>query len=460
MPCVSTVPFDGGDFRTYGERRGQNWLVFQGQQRNRLDIQVRLEQEPPPTREQEDLFQTWFFFGLLQTILGPSYKLGDWIGEADAERWVSTQPLMQHLERTLRFSDRKHLSAKKQTLARTAECLRLIAVLLPTARPDFEWRVRTSIASVCELFANAVITAHRALDLDSSYLPHLSNHYAAGFEAHVKDDMLKAGWCPSEIAAMTAKFVSVQTLWLLSRIDKSNLARDHSSCTTRMCRYYQIDPATYQSKHREAGCKCKDTGVDEEAVRRIIQAGNLPLLKITGSVETLGIEVVESTPMTKYVALSNVWADGRGNPNANSLPACQLAFLGQLARDLGIRLKNLAAAEDKWRQEQLSANKSLLASLSSWFRKPPPSVPVEDPAPAHVGEPNSESEPILIWLDTLCCPISPPKIKKLAVSQEALIRIPVSIFALFITKFSQTCIFSSPLFIGLPNRPVLVKLFE
>lgn len=409
VPYVCAEPYDGGPFSTYGERKGKEWLTIRGEQQDQLDVLIREGLRPTPTQEQESLFQTWLFFGLLQTVLGSIYKQDDYLYTEDGGSFVTTRQLIPHIDHALRIRDKSNTSMKREALESTAKCLRIVTVLLSTVQSDFDWRIRLSIASVCELLSTAVIAGYQALDLDSSHLSAIRPP-SLPFSKETKACMLRAGWCPSDIATVAHKFQSLQTLHLLSSIDKSELARDHSQCTTRLCRYYQIRPEEYASKHRDLGCRCRDVGVDKESVIRIIEAGHLPLLKISGSKDSVNIEIVQSTPTTAYVALSHVWADGMGNPHANSLPACQLAYLGQMARKLRTKI---AEYETPSRQEQ-SVPAKILSSFASLFRKQPS---VEAVGAATEPQAESEPEPVLIWLDTLCCPVSPLEVKRLAISR-------------------------------------------
>ena len=409
VPYVCTEPYDGGPFETYGERKGKEWLTIKGEQQDLLDVAIREDLKPTSTREQESLFQTWLFFGLLQTLLGSFYREGDYVYSEDGVSYVTTHLLLRHLDQALRIRDKSNFNASKEALGSAAKCLRVVTVLQRTAQPDFDWRIHLSIASVCELFSTAVTAGYQALDIAAPHVPALGG-VSVHFIKEAKINMLRAGWCPSEVFAATNKFQSLQMLYLLSRIDKSELTRDHSQCTINTCHYHQINAKEYKSRHRDVGCQCNDVRVDEESVRRIIQAGHLPLLNITGPQDSVKVEVVQSTCTTSYVALSHVWADGMGNPHANSLPACQLAHLGRLA--LTLHAKIAEYGYEKPTSQKQSVPVKLLSSFASLFRKRQSSV-----ADIAVAEPEAEPEPMLIWLDTLCCPVSPIEVKRLAISR-------------------------------------------
>ncbi|KAL8998899.1 MAG: hypothetical protein Q9169_002118 [Polycauliona sp. 2 TL-2023] len=89
-------------------------------------------------------------------------------------------------------------------------------------------------------------------------------------------------------------------------------------------------------------------------------------MSIESGTDVFHMDLAEALPNIDYVAISHVWADGLGNPNANSLPMCRLRRLH-----------------------------SLVASLCGQI----------------------QSEDTFIWLDTLCCPIAPPEAKILALRQ-------------------------------------------
>jgi hypothetical protein len=176
--------------------------------------------------------------------------------------------------------------------------------------------------------------------------------------AEVEKEMLAVGWCPSDIESVKLKYNSLQTLYILSKMNRLNSARGHISCDRHQCLLYQIDD-NYKVAHVQERCRCSMLFVDLGAVIAALEKPNvIPLLKFLpgGGTEQLKVEVVESSSDTVYVAISHVWADGLGNPKANHLPRCQLA-----------RLKMMINALDVTSDERTSTG-------------------------------------TLLWIDTLCCP--------------------------------------------------------
>ena len=74
-----------------------------------------------------------------------------------------------------------------------------------------------------------------------------------------------------------------------------------------------------------------------------------------------------------------MFADGLGNPSSCSVPRCQLSHISKLAKSLE---KSITVVEE-----------------------------------LGLSEGKATDKPLLIWLDTLCCPVSPPEAKSLALAQ-------------------------------------------
>ena len=189
--------------------------------------------------------------------------------------------------------------------------------------------------------------------------------------------MRKNGWCPSDITRAEAKYLSVQTLFLISMMDKSLPKRDHSQCTDSSCNIYQINMGEYVPCHQQEGCSCKELEVDTDQLNKVLKKKDCyPLLRLDGDLHNLRAELVECSEKTPYVAISHVWADGLGNPTANSLHRCKL-----------LRLRELVTAVAKNDPDK------------TW----------------------KSSEIPLIWLDTLCCPAKDGAGKQTAIERIRLV---------------------------------------
>ncbi|MCJ1254060.1 hypothetical protein MMC24_001874 [Lignoscripta atroalba] len=399
---VCVEKYDGGPFLTYPTRKGMPWVTPNPTDKGEfVPYLIRERLQPTHREELEPFFQTWLFFGFLSEVLDDFYHEEDFIAKNEtspAEIFISTANLLPVLTEALKLglsgvtresqepkpsvSLPKGLSigcknesqGKRNRLEHISNCLELSASTLGAAGHDFDWGVKYSIASMCEVVAYTVYEAFRRLGIDPETRIHTS--WDLGFyQEEIKNQMLGAGWCPSDISRAMEHFHSTQTLGFLSRMSRlSQTKRDHQRCTPQQCISFQIDMKTYRERHREAECNCKDLSPDPENILAALRGGALPLLKVievNGDLDSLQVEIVESKIGMPYIAISHVWADGLGNPLANSLPRCQLSNIYKLAS-------------------------ALSASIS-------------------LTEPDVEV-PRYIWLDTICCPVE-SKGKSLALAQ-------------------------------------------
>lgn len=382
VPYVCTEKYDGGPFLTYPLRKGRPWMVPELTEEHQLPYSVYENLHPTPVKELESLCQSWLFFGILNEVLGSAYREDDFITPDPScvgKTILYSNNIQPLLERscTAYFEDEPKKEQRQRTLEHLIACIsssgQIFSVI--TAKNDFDWRIKCSMAAVFE----AIVFEVRRASKEPVPMPSWANLF---FNEDILQQMLSAGWCPSEIARAKDKFVCLQSLAFLSRMNRSEIPRDHSDCTSRLCSAYQITATTYQPKHRQSHCKCIEAAPNIQDICNALQKGELPLLKISqtnGTLESLNIEVVTYTPETPYVAISHVWADGLGNPSKNSLPRCQLSHL----------LKHV----------------DTLRTSTPFFFDP-------DTRARDV-----EERPLLIWLDTLCCPVSPSEAKGLAIAE-------------------------------------------
>ncbi|KAL8714670.1 MAG: hypothetical protein Q9220_001619 [cf. Caloplaca sp. 1 TL-2023] len=250
-----------------------------------------------------------------------------------------------------------------------AQCLSLSRAFLAAVGPVINVDLVILLSSVSQ-------TLHYAVDraFDASSLPQGSK-VAYTWANLVPESFWKArfsasGYCPSQVSIILANSNSLQTLHYLASYDQSATKNRHVNCSTEHCEAYQNKLDSYQTKHAVERCRCDDIVVVRQQLFDILKAGSLPLLRIDSHGPTsqeLSLSVIASNNELSYVALSHVWADGLGNPNANSLPKCQI-----------FRLKSLV--------EQLRRE---------------------------VGQ----DQELLLWVDTLSCPTAPGEAHTLAMAQ-------------------------------------------
>lgn len=399
VPYVVTTPYDGGPFLTYAVRQGRPWLSLPDSREENFEHMYPEKLQPLVKEEQEAFFQTWLFFGLLREVLGDLYREEYFLIQDEnkpRKSFVSTTNLVPLLNNALNirtgYNAREQVSCEERSQPRVeyeantmekkydhiSECLKLAAYVIRLAVPKMDGIIKFSISSVCEVIAYT--------------LPPVWRKEVAGmwetacFHEAMRTQMLSTGWCPSDIQRSIERFSRGQTLYFVSRMSRFSLIeRKHELCTPSRCLYFQSDPGTYHRRHREPGCECEDLSATakDALVRDVLgalESEALPLLQIKKSnagLDSLSVEVIESSVKTPYIAISHVWADGLGNPVDNNLPKCQLSLISEFAAAL-----DLAA------------------------------VQLEET----LGSTSEKSSPLLVWLDTLCCPVEQEG-KELALAQ-------------------------------------------
>ena len=371
VPYVCRNSYDGGPFLTYPIRENKpHVLPSASQTPGQLPYWQYEKLHPTPNEDLESFFQTWLFFGLINEILGNLCSPDDFIVSAsgEASKSVSTSKLIDIAE-TWVF---KVLNGEiLTTYEHLAECLRLAYATLRAPGPTFNQRIKLSIASTGEVLEYAVNKAFqienwaRDNKCPGSWRPLVDAEWWTAA-------MRAAGWCPSQIRLLSEGTLSVQSSYYFTALPQPETPARHQSCNERKCSAYQNNLNKYTTQHCTADCDCEELSVDIEAIDDTLKHGSLPLLRILpGQTMTeLTLEIVPSKSNSSYVALSHVWADGLGNPYANALPRCQLIRLHSL-----LQRSNIPSAQEE------------------------------------------TSEDLLLWCDTLCCPVKPEAAKNRALSQ-------------------------------------------
>jgi hypothetical protein len=397
-PYLCNERYDGGPWGSYPNRHGRPELsqtegvVFQALEALRI-----MRVTPSVLVDQESFLQSWLYFGLIAEFLGANSKASnadssDNTSSEDSPTTIHAQGIIDVIYETLlvqdgeltfvvldnarldKFFDMMESTLPIETEARIKRLFQLNSYLVHT-------QAITAItpknvghplqSSICAL--GEILMCHTIQRLGARNDPRITARSWVSldyFPETTKLAMIDNGWCPSDISMCRTKFYSFQTMNLIQKMDKSLPLRDHSRCGEFVCRAHQISLENYQVGHREEGCQCGDTlVVDSEELTRILSRGDqIPLLRIGGGLRDMTIELVESTSDSKYIAISHVWADGLGNPNANALHRCKLLHLRELVAEVA---------------KKINLNQDL----------------------------GDMSNPLL-WLDTLCCPAEDGEGKK------------------------------------------------
>ena len=196
----------------------------------------------------------------------------------------------------------------------------------------------------------------------------------------VKNSMLSRGWCIHQVNQLTEEY-DHQTLKFISQQErKTSRMINHAACLNEQkCIANNVDMGHYRTRHVQDGCKCHIVSIDNERLIDIISKGGVPLVSVQLNQETgdVSLHVEPRTAKSRYTAVSHVWADGLGNPNANALPQCQLSKLRNVLRNLPEAMENSLSTLGPY---QLDRKRLAFSTKEHGFG-------------------------CLFWMDTLCIPV-------------------------------------------------------
>lgn len=339
VPYVCSVPYDEGDFLTYPARGGQQWAHLLSSEW-RLAFTMAEHQNPSDTRQLEDFFQRWFFFGLLHAVLS---QVGLYDAEDYIERDEDGLPAFVHtrnLEARLR-SWAEHIkrddvdkllvrNTLQACLQRAHDVLSSISTIgdHPNRHTSFDQAVKCSIADLC-----GTVSAFGELNLgEDPSIPWNNFHgFATDVDEQAIANMKRNGWCERDATEEGWSQYSTALYWYIKALGDASPAVDHSTCSSIDCKTETIHRDSYRPGHVSDDCDCTLLGPEHIEVADILNSGHIPVLDIEGdSIQNISLKMVPITPDITYIALSHVWADGLGNPKSLAVARCQLLRLRRL----------------------------------------------------------------------------------------------------------------------------------
>jgi hypothetical protein len=331
VPYICDKRYDGLPFLTYPERINKISALPISSAGLLQGVSYTKVTRDPPAAEQEQLYQTWLFFGLLAEFMGlnsaredqqpPSNQLStrneetldklyhDYIFEEEGKQYLSTAKILQG-DGILSISASGQDPGEAQ-LKHLQDCLRVCHGMLRFVQRDFNPGTKYCIAALGEFLTGRV---SRALQrgIQRPYLQTLGiPTWATNFldSSNIQKCMINAGWCPSDIQRVRSRYESLQTVHLCSMIDRRVPGRNHEECDIHACNAYQIDDSTYSVGHVKTDCKCNEFHVDIDAVINALETESYPILMIDPHCtdhQNLKIDVKQCIPGSKYVAISHV----------------------------------------------------------------------------------------------------------------------------------------------------------
>jgi len=374
--------YDGGSFLTYPSRR--HWTE--------KDISDP-KKSAKSSREIDSFFQTWFFWGLLTDVLRMPVHESDLVKENKiGQQVITTKSLPQLMHK---WYDRDQFlscrAQEKHALRVDKNLWRLSNILnwwnLNGTTPLDQWAATYLVmlgeyiqAGYKAVYNKASGLGSQATGMDSLNVPDWfsANRRWSNFGMKaISGRMAAGGWCRSDIQRLGSTLLT-HGLFYASMLKppghgsapqiliSKQLANDfmssnykHQHCSDFSCCAYQWDKMEYKTKHVSENCTCGQRKVCISNLVRNLDKGQIPVIRLQD-----GIKVLPAMPGVRYVAISHVWSDGLGNPNANALPHCRLEHIARCVKNL-----------------------------------------------YHPSE-----EDTAFWIDTLCCPVEPYEARVQAIS--------------------------------------------
>lgn len=311
------------------------------------------------------ILQSWLFFGLLSDVLQSPIVIDDYAipCKYDGLRFLSLRPLTdQNVVARIGRSDRATTSS--QVAAQTL------------ARLEAHGRLSNSPAAETGLAIYMLLDRIRLAQDKKPEEGKITSWHQTWTNSFLKTNMTDAGWCPQQADFLFQRNSPFMMAYLarLPRNNPSNIT--HASCTELRCVGNNVElGGGYKCRHVIEDCQCEAVFANTDKVTAIIRRGGVPLVSICTETDgSLHLKVSKATYLSRYTAISHVWADGLGNPNGNGLPACQL-------RRLSMQLSHIV--EGRYGG---TARHSYSPENPSWIMERSP----------------------LFWMDTLCIPVGEP----------------------------------------------------
>ena len=376
--------YDGGPFLEYPQRLELPNIVVKGNFRlaARVSNANRRLLAAAPSVAIEAFLQIWLFFGLLSEVLGNLYCHEDFVTTlldgGTKKTIVTTAQLITRLQEWEAKIVQETISLMS-VYEHVAKCLNLAHACLAIPYPNFDNDLKFHLASVAELVGYAANKACNIAWTDDPRRSLTPINWGSTIDEKYRESVLleRSNCCPSQMQMLSQVFKEPQALAFVANcFYDDGVQSDHASCDDDHCQAGSLVNSDQITRHVQDSCGCEILKIDETLLADCLKRGCLPLLRLKkdADLDQISIDVVPSTDSTSYVALSHVWADGLGNPIATALPHCQL-----------LRLKTLIDNLD-----------------------------IGDIDGSHSSRDVPE---ILLWCDTLCCPVVSKEAKSMALRQ-------------------------------------------
>ena len=336
----------------------------------RCQIIIGVSNDGHEDLESSTFFQSWLFFGTLAEVLAPyniSIQPSDFLRSTGHRTLLNTARLREYIavwvirasyegpwclesdppsnatySQEIGTSPHREAKQKAEKIRNILDTVSSILNELVPKRNAVNEKVWDSVLILCSTLRRSASYLYRAYRVDFA---------AAGSFDSLPSPLLskcweRGKWCPREkdiVRHLVGGDISV--MLLCAQLDRRQGDVSHSRCTESMCYAYQIEDQAYQTRHTTESCDCEFIEIGNKYAQAISKQSRFPdsLQKIPVLTYSKGsIQIVSVSPYvaltsrvisgkigngSSFVAISHVWAHGRGNPRLNALPRCQVEVL-------------------------------------------------------------------------------------------------------------------------------------
>ncbi|PMD64566.1 uncharacterized protein K444DRAFT_660349 [Hyaloscypha bicolor E] len=340
------------DLELYPRRRGWNYQeIWQGNLRESHASLASLDGHSIANRVVA-MLQSWFYIGLLESVIdkpvSPSYVVRT---DKSAVAYLYSRNLHFCLQAWI-FKIRLENEVQKEamnlrilnSLGLVSDWIKRMNIYADRDQKYFYRHMEASYPGFGKTFTPivpSIIRLGEAIDCARlttfGKVPSaLSWHYPDSEFSSQISILKDRGWCPytlrilgSSAGASTIDWLTTFNVWV------GNEGREHERCTESVCERNYFAWEKYKIKHRQ-GCDghgCRFLKPPLEKTLDILKRGYIPVINFQYD-GTISVSARSTQTQGDYLAFSHVWVDGIGSTTEEGLPACQFAFLRDVACDV------------------------------------------------------------------------------------------------------------------------------
>ena len=346
FPFLGSENWNGEDFLSYPQRQGWDTSIWDWS-----EDEVRLDTHGLKFDHLATFLQSWLFFGLLETVLGRKIPSSEFTRLADNydedPRWfITTSKLAAYLDECkLCFrnmsddekTERENIIWDALSEARIVNYRLNRKIYFGDPYPNSDLLQETLLCQTLLYLALERFIARVITSVDWKPLE------GPNFQPWLEKRMTEAGWCPFDVRFLRLTFDSDITAFIFS-LGCTSTSKDHRLCEERYSEFGDhcvADSVGINSLPRyvEPHCDCPLIGPDMNEIETAVRNGTVPVIALSlpqDDLEDVDFLLWEEDlndgkrVLGRYFAISHVWKEGLGNPDANVLPKCQVRRIANL----------------------------------------------------------------------------------------------------------------------------------